>query len=275
VNELVALQNEFGSNDDFLSYPSDVFRVQSNRFHLAESIFIQFLIPHINGDLRFAVSEKIPHGHEVSERPFCQYCEGDFKIMIPREAKRPQVLISLWISEHPLAWFRSNAMIERFDFMIEAFDELSCEFPGSLELIVIAPPGSELKIRFHVWMRQRRWLRLVSYVLPVSCDIAAKMLQFDFCEQKEFKFGLQTRTKINPKTLSPSVIQVQSGGVRKVFDINLDAPMNVHLRSHGACKVPHVCLDHTQDEWLQIYGEPRSLVQEFVEKSYPVVFIAR
>jgi hypothetical protein len=101
------------------------------------------------------------------------------------------------------------------------------------------------------------------------------MLPFDFREQKEFEFGLQIRTKISPKALSPYVIQVQIPDIRKAFDINLEAPTNAHLRGNGACKVPHVCLDHTHDEWLQIHGEPKSPVKEFVEKSSPVVFIAR
>jgi hypothetical protein len=51
--------------------------------------------------------------------------------------------------------------------------------------------------------------------------------------------------------------------------------MNVHLKGDGTCEVPHVCLDHTHDQWLQIQGEPKFSVKKLVEKSYPVVFMAR
>jgi hypothetical protein len=161
-------------------------------------------------------------------------------------------------------------MIERFDFTIKAFYELNCEFRFPSELVMIGYPGFEHKVRFHVLMR-----RPISYLLPVSRDIAVKILRFDFHCQNEFEFRLQIRTKINTETLSPYLIQIQIADARKAFDINSKAPTNAHLKGDGACDVPPVCLDHTDDQWLPIHGEPRSSVTEFVEKSYPDFFIAR
>jgi hypothetical protein len=109
----------------------------------------------------------------------------------------------------------------------------------------------------------------------VSRAIAAKMLPFDFHRQKGIEFRLQIRTKINTGVLSLYVIQIQIPDVRKAFDSTLNAPMKIHLEGDCACEVPPVCLDHTHDQWLQIHGESRSFVKEFVEKSYPVVFVAR
>jgi hypothetical protein len=231
---------------------------------------MSLLIPDINCDLRHAVSKKSPRGKEVSKRPFFQHNEGSRKIMIPREAKRIHRLISIHTSECLLVSFGLNTMIESFDFTIKAFDELNCEFGSSSELVVIGFPGFEQKVRFLVWMR-----RPVSYVLPVSRDIPAKMFRVDFHRQKWFEFRLQIRTKINTGTVSPSVIQVQTADVRKAFDINLNATTNVPLAGDGACEVPHVCLDHMHDQRQQIHGEPKSSVTEFVEKSSPVLFIAR